>query len=136
MAGTVRAQGPIHGINITPLVDIFLVLLILVMISSTLVRPSAIEADLPRSKAAGQAAPTASSLAIDAQGAFFLDGQPVAPELALSRLGARSRSDSTHQVLVSASGRLPYQRVVEAIDLVKASGARKYSLQVQPENTQ
>lgn len=133
MAGAAPAAGPIHGINITPLVDIFLVLLILVMISSTLVRPAAVEVDLPRSKSPGQATPQASSLILDAKGALHLDGMAVDPQLALARLIAKSRSDSMHQVLVSASGQLPYQRVVEVLDLVKASGARKYALQVQPE---
>lgn len=135
MAGASHASGPIHGINITPLVDIFLVLLILVMISSTLVRPSAIEVDLPRSKAPGQSTPQASSVILDADGAILLDGIMVDPQLALARLSAKSRSDSAHQVLVSASGRLPYQKVVEVLDIVKASGARKYALQVQPEAT-
>lgn len=133
MAGAARTAGPIHGINITPLVDIFLVLLILVMISSALVRPAAIEVDLPHSKAPGQSAPQASSLALDAKGVLLLDGLAVDPQLALARLSAKSRSDSMHQVLVSASGHLPYHKVVEVLDLVKASGARKYALQVQPE---
>jgi biopolymer transport protein ExbD len=135
MAGATHTSGPIHGINITPLVDIFLVLLILVMISSTLVRPSAIEVDLPRSKAPGQSVPEASSIVLDAQGAILLDGMAVDAQLALARLSAKSQSDSGHQVLVSASGHLPYQKVVEVLDLVKASGARKYALQVQPEAT-
>ncbi|MEN9354031.1 MAG: hypothetical protein RL318_1356 [Fibrobacterota bacterium] len=135
MAGATHTSGPIHGINITPLVDIFLVLLILVMISSTLVRPSAIEVDLPRSKAPGQSSPEASSIALDAQGAIRLDGMAVDAQLALARLTAKSQSDSGHQVLVIASGQLPYQKVVEVLDLVKASGAHKYALQVQPEAT-
>ena len=133
MAGATHTSGPIHGINITPLVDIFLVLLILVMISSSLVRPSAIEVDLPSSTAPGQSSPEASSLVLDAKGSLLLDGLAVDAPLALARLSAKSRADSAHQVLVSASGHLPYQKVVEALDLVKASGARKYALQVQPE---
>lgn len=130
MAATVGRKGAIHGINITPLVDIFLVLLILVMISSTLVQPQAIEVQVPRAAAAGSVAPDASGLVLSSDGMLYLDGVAASPDLVVSRLAAKVKLDSTHSVLVSADGKLPYEKVVEALDLVKKSGARKYALRV------
>lgn len=130
MAATVGRRGAIHGINITPLVDVFLVLLILVMISSTLVRPDAIEVQVPRSAAVGDVAPDASGLILSADGILYLDGIAAAPDVVVSRIATKVRADSAHSVLVSADGKLPYEKVVEVLDLVKKAGARKYALRV------
>jgi biopolymer transport protein ExbD len=130
MAGSVGRKGAIHGINITPLVDIFLVLLILVMISSTLVQPQAIEVQVPKAASAGSVAPTASGLVLASDGTLFLDGVATPAETVVARIALKVRQDSTHSVLVSADGKLPYEQVVAALDLVKKSGARKYALRV------
>ncbi len=130
MAASIGRKGAIHGINITPLVDIFLVLLILVMISSTLVQPQAIEVQVPKAASAGSVAPTASGLVLASDGTLFLDGVATPAETVVARIALKVRQDSTHSVLVSADGKLPYEQVVAALDLVKKSGARKYALRV------
>lgn len=130
MAGAVGRKGAIHGINITPLVDIFLVLLILVMISSTLVQPQGIEVQVPKAASAASVAPDASGLVLASDGTLFLDGVATPAETVVARIALKVRQDSTHSVLVSADGKLPYEQVVAALDLVKKSGARKYALRV------
>ncbi len=130
MAGSVGRKGAIHGINITPLVDIFLVLLILVMISSTLVQPQGIEVQVPKAASAASVAPDASGLVLASDGTLFLDGVATPAETVVARIALKVRQDSTHSVLVSADGKLPYEQVVAALDLVKKSGARKYALRV------
>lgn len=133
MAAHVGRKGAIHGINITPLVDIFLVLLILVMISSTLAQPQGIEVQVPKAAQAGAVAPSASGLILSSDGSLVLDGVPSTPDVVVSRIRAKVAADSAHSVLVSADAKLPYERVVEVLDLVKESGARKYALRVKPE---
>lgn len=133
MAGHVGRKGAIHGINITPLVDIFLVLLILVMISSTLAQPQGIEVQVPKASKAGDVAPSASGLILTREGTLLLDGIPAAPEVVVARIRSKVAADSTHSVLVAADAKLPYEDVVEVLDLVKQSGARKYALRVKPE---
>ncbi len=130
MAAAVGRKGAIHGINITPLVDIFLVLLILVMISSTLVQPQGIEVQVPKAAAAGSVAPDASGLVLAPDGTLFLDGVASAPDVVVSLIARKVERDSSHSVLVSADGKLPYEQVVAALDLVKKAGARKYALRV------
>ena len=133
MAAAAGRKGAIHGINITPLVDIFLVLLILVMISSTLVRPQAIEVQVPKAAQAGSVAPDASGLVLLPDGALLLDGIPTEPSLVVARLREKVARDSAHSVLLSADAKLPYEKVVEVLDLVKSSGACKYALRVKKE---
>lgn len=133
MAAQVGRKGAIHGINITPLVDIFLVLLILVMISSTLAQPQAIEVQVPKAARAGSVAPSASGLVLLPDGALLLDGIRAEPGVVVERLRAKVAQDSSHSVLLSADAKLPYEKVVEVLDLVKSSGARKYALRVRKE---
>ena len=133
MAASVGRRGAIHGINITPLVDIFLVLLILVMISSSLVQPRSIEVQVPKAANAGTAAPKASGIVLLGDGALLLDGIRTEPAVMVERLRAEVARDSSHSVLLSADAKLPYEKVVEVLDLVKSSGARKYALRVKKE---
>lgn len=130
MAAGVGRRGAIHGINITPLVDIFLVLLILVMISSTILPQRGIEVQVPKAAQAGSVAPGMSGLILAPDGTLYLDGIAASPEVVVDRIASKVRADSAHSVLVSADGKLPYEKVVEVLDLVKKSGARKYSLRV------
>jgi biopolymer transport protein ExbD len=133
MAAQVGRRGAIHGINITPLVDIFLVLLILVMISSTLAQPQGIEVQVPKAAQAGTVAPSASGLILTREGALLLDGVAATPEVVVERIRSKVAADSSHSVLLSADAKLPYEDVVEVLDLVKQAGARKYALRVKPE---
>lgn len=133
MAATVGRKGAIHGINITPLVDIFLVLLILVMISSSLAQPDAIEVQVPKAAHAGSVAPDASGLVVLPDGSLLLDGIRTEPTAMVARLREKVAKDSSHSVLLSADTKLPYEKVVEVLDLVKSSGARKYALRVKKE---
>ena len=133
MAAAVGRKGAIHGINITPLVDIFLVLLILVMISSSLVQPRSIEVQVPKAASAGTAVPKASGIVLLGDGALLVDGIRTEPAVMVERLRAEVARDSSHSVLLSADAKLPYEKVVEVLDLVKSSGARKYALRVKKE---
>lgn len=133
MAAQVGRRGAIHGINITPLVDIFLVLLILVMISSTLAQPQGIEVQVPKAAKAGAVAPSASGLILTREGTLLLDGVAATPEVVVARIRTKVAADSTHSVLLSADAKIAYEEVVEVLDLVKQAGGRKYALRVKPE---
>lgn len=133
MAAQVGRRGAIHGINITPLVDIFLVLLILVMISSTLAQPQGLEVQVPKAAKSDAVAPSASGLILTREGSLLLDGIAATPEVVVARIRAKVATDSAHSVLVSADAKVAYEEVVEVLDLVKQAGARKYALRVKPE---
>jgi len=131
MAGAVgNDEEMISAINITPLVDIFLVLLIIFMITSSVIDQREIALQVPKAANAGAQAPKASGLIVDKDGNTYLDGQKLdTASIAAVLRGAVAR-DPDHQVLIGADRDLKYQSVVDVIDLVRGAGVTKYALKV------
>ncbi|MDB5047181.1 MAG: Biopolymer transport protein ExbD/TolR [Fibrobacteres bacterium] len=123
-------EGIISSINITPLVDIFLVLLIIFMITSAVVDQREIKVSLPKAAHAGDQAPKASGLVLDQAGMMYLDGQPSDSAAVADALHREASANPDYQVLIAADQELPYRTVVKAIDLVRGSGISKYALKV------
>ncbi|NLD91144.1 MAG: biopolymer transporter ExbD [Fibrobacter sp.] len=120
----------ITSINITPLVDIFLVLLIIFMITSTVVTQQQIPLNVPKAAHAGSKAPEAVGLVVDKEGMLYLDGVVMDSSTLLVRLRTASLKNPGMQVLIAADRELLYQKVINAIDLVRAAGISKYALKV------
>jgi len=120
----------ISSINITPLVDIFLVLLIIFMITSSVIDQREIALQVPKAANAGSQAPKASGLMVDKNGETYLDGQKLDTASITAVLRGAVARDPDHQVLIEADRDLRYQSVVDVIDLVRGAGITKYALQV------
>lgn len=118
------------AINITPLVDIFLVLLIIFMITSSVADQKSIPVNLPKAAHAGAEAPKASGLLVDKDRRLFLDGELRDSAQVADLLKLAVATDGEHQVLIGADQDLPYREVVEVIDLIRGAGVRKYALKV------
>jgi biopolymer transport protein ExbD len=130
MAAVDPTEDGITSINITPLVDVFLVLLILVMITSSLLDHREIPISVPKAAHGGEKAPRASGLAMDIDHKVYLDGRLSDSAGVLDALRTEVSRDSAHQVLIAADQRLLYEDVVRLLDWVKAAGIRKYALKV------
>ncbi|HYV45084.1 MAG TPA: biopolymer transporter ExbD [Myxococcaceae bacterium] len=125
-------------INVTPLVDVVLVLLIIFMVTTPLLDRD-LELIVPqRGEPSAVAAPPL-TLELREDGAVLFAGQPVAPGLeALSSevsavLSRRRRDD--RDVLVMADSGLPYAQVVAALDTLKRAGAGSLGLTIHEEGT-
>jgi biopolymer transport protein TolR len=129
-AARTEDEDGITSINITPLVDVFLVLLILVMICSSLLDHQEIPVSVPKAANGGEKAPKASGLAMDVDRKIYLDGQESDSARVTAALREEVFRDSTHQVLIAADQRLLYEDVVRLLDWVKGSGVHKYALKV------
>jgi biopolymer transport protein ExbD len=123
-------EDMITSINITPLVDVFLVLLIIFMITSSIVVQQQIPLNSPKAAHAGSKAPDAVGLVVDKTGALYLDGVSMDSSSIFQKLRESSANNSDLQVLIAADRSLVYQKVVDAIDLVRAAGINKYALKV------
>lgn len=123
---------PMSEINMTPLIDVMLVLLVIFMVAAPLLA-SRLVLDLPQTEAPGaEAAPAAVlNLALDAQGRLFIDEQAASP----AELQARVRAAAAHQpdteVLLRADARVPYGRVAELMAQVQAGGLLRIGLATQ-----
>ena len=113
---------PMSEINMTPLIDVMLVLLVIFIITAPLMA-SSLKLDLPRAEgAAPGAAPAFLALAVDAQGALFLADQPVQPEALRARVRDAAQRDPNTEVQLRADRSVPYGRVAEVLGWVQAAG--------------
>ncbi|HNY30495.1 MAG TPA: biopolymer transporter ExbD [Fibrobacteria bacterium] len=131
MAGEAGApRRPIAAINMTPLVDIMLVLLIIFLLVTQAVDSAAVPIRLPSASKAQSSAPTSLLVSLDPSGVVRLDGR------AYDRPGLRrilsdlSRRDTALQVVLAADERLPYAKVMAVLDDVRGAGVRRYALKV------
>ena len=117
-----RGEPPMSDINMTPLIDVMLVLVVIFLITAPLLA-SSIRLDLPRSDAAGASdAPASVLVVVDRSGQVFLDDKPVSgAELARRLTSMASRNPDT-EVQLRADQAVAYGRVVEVIGLAQKAG--------------
>ncbi len=130
-AQTEDTGDEITGINVTPLVDVVLVLLIIFMVTATYVVKEAIEVDLPRAASGGETVGPTLAFALDREGRLFLDGAPASPESAREAVRAALARSAEARALISADRAVPHGRVVEIIDLVKREGLTRFAIDVE-----
>jgi biopolymer transport protein TolR len=117
-----KRNDPMSEINVTPMVDVMLVLLVIFILTAPLMT-SAIRLDLPQSEGGeAGASPQAVSLVVDAQGAFFLKDQPITAEVLRLRLTEAAKRNPNTELELRADQSVPYGRVVEAMGLAQKAG--------------
>jgi len=121
----------IAAINVTPLVDITLVLLIIFMVTATYVVRQAIEVDLPRAASGGETVGPTLAFALDREGKLFLDGAPATPDGAREAVRAALARSPEARALISADRAVSHGRVIEVIDLVKREGLTRFAIDVE-----
>lgn len=134
MAGGAQDDGDemITAINVTPLVDIVLVLLIVLMVTSSYLVNQAISVELPKAST-GEAAPTKSlSISIDAESTLYLDGEKT-DALELRRAVRKAHdADPDVKAVISADGRVQHAKVVSVIDLLRKEKVTKFAINTSP----
>ncbi|MBE7940442.1 MULTISPECIES: biopolymer transporter ExbD [Ramlibacter] len=129
-----RSPGPqpMSEINVTPLVDVMLVLVVIFILTAPLLA-SSIRLDLPRSDAARPAdAPKFVTLVLDRQGAAFLNDQPVTREQLAGRLAAAAQASPDTEVQLRADRAVPYGQVLAVIGLAQKAGLNRIGFVADP----
>ncbi|MDE2491276.1 MAG: biopolymer transporter ExbD [Elusimicrobia bacterium] len=122
--------GAITGINVTPLVDVTLVILIIMMVTAPMIARRALKLDLPRSSTRSRAATDALNVALDGARRLTLSGKPIGREQLKMALAAAVAARPDQPVTVSADRNLPYGEVTALLDDIRAAGVRKVGLEV------
>lgn len=125
----------IVDINITPFVDIVLVILIIFMVTATTLAKQALMVDLPDAAAAETASETSLGIELDATGRMYLDGEAISESgLRVAIRRARDEQDAKGGkvvALIAADQGLPYGQVMRLMDLVKQEGVSKFALNIE-----
>jgi biopolymer transport protein TolR len=128
----VPRYGAMADINMTPFIDVMLVLLIIFMVAAPLLT-SGVSVDLPQAKAGAlnvEQKPIA--IALNDQGQLFLMDQPIADADLVDKMKALATDGTDQRVYVRASKVVPYGRVAEIMGQVTAAGFKKVALVTEP----
>ena len=135
MAGGARSGDDddlITDINVTPLVDVVLVLLIILMVTATAIVSKTIPMELPKA-ATGEQTPTTLAVSIDQNGQIFLDTIPVTPEALRLQVREARQADEELRAVIAADGRIAHAKVVQVIDILRQEQITKFAINVRPE---
>jgi biopolymer transport protein ExbD len=125
------ADEEITGINVTPLVDIVLVLLIIFMVTANFIVRETLEVDLPRAAHGGETLQGLVNVVVDKDGRIFFDGAEVTEADLLRRVAESVAKDPQARAVISADQALNYGRVMHLIDEIKGQGITKFALNIQ-----
>ena len=125
-------HSTIADVNLTPLIDVALVLLLIMMITASAIVTHSIPVDLPTAKT-GAKVPQALAITVDEHGACFLDGVR-ASEAELTRAVRHARSAGDAHAVIAADGAAAHRFVVRVIDLLRSEGVVHFALNVRPDD--
>ncbi len=120
----------ITGINVTPLVDIILVVLIIFMATAPLIRRRAINVDVPAASHQETADIEALEIIYNDKREIYLSGRKVERKVLADTLSEIRRANPNIRVMVSGDKTVPYGEMVGILDIVRGAGIRKASLEV------
>ena len=121
----------ITDINVTPLVDIMLVLLIVFMVTTTYIVNPSIKVDLPKASTGSETVNTTLALSLDTAGTLYLNGE-ASNEAAMEQfIKAELPKNADLQAVIAADKAVPHGTVVHLIDVVKRAGVRRFAINVE-----
>ena len=130
------AAAPMSDINITPLVDVMLVLVVIFIITAPLIA-STVRLDLPKTEAATPAEVSQFvSVSVDASGQIFLNEQALTATQLAQRLQEAAKRSLETEVQLRADEKVPYGRVVEVIGMAQKAGLYRIGFVADPGKTE
>jgi len=130
--GGTRRRGIVAEINVTPLVDIMLVLLIIFMLTAHLIAKQAIEVELPRAAQSSSVPPTTLAVTLTRDGALYLNSAPVTAEALRTAIRDAIAKDPKTQTVIIGDKAVSHGRVVWVLDTVKSLGVTSFAIQIDP----
>lgn len=125
-------DGLISAINVTPLVDVVLVLLIIFMVTARIIHAQGMPMDLPKA-ASGEAIQTVFSVELGADGKTMVDSETVAGDNAISKLAQQGKAKNPDlRAVIRADKKVEHGRVIHVLDLLKRAGIAKIAFAVSP----
>jgi biopolymer transport protein ExbD len=120
----------ITDINVTPLVDITLVLLIIFMVTTSYIVNPSIKVDLPKAASGTDQVRTTLALTMTRDGQLYLNGDRTTEAEVIKRIAVELPKNPDLQAIIAADKIVPHGSVVHIIDFVKRAGVRKFAINV------
>ena len=134
MAGVTQyrgGRGGIVGINVTPMVDVVLVLLIIMMVSATYIVSQSLKVELPKTASSDETVAKTYTVTVTKDGAYFYNDQPVSREGLEKALRAAHAASKDVNLVITADEDAHHGKVVAVIDLGKVIGISKFAINVE-----
>lgn len=140
MAGTTSSGGGrggrggmIVGINVTPMVDVVLVLLVILMVSATWIVSQSMKVDLPNTATSDGSAASLAAVTIGPKGELLFNEEPVTEPQLKAKLEAAGKKGDDVTLIVSADKVAHHGIVVHVLDLARSNNITKFAVQVERE---
>jgi biopolymer transport protein ExbD len=124
--------GMIVGINVTPMVDVVLVLLVILMVSATWIVSQSMKVDLPNTATSDGSAASLASVTIGPKGELLYNEVPVNEAQLKQKLVEAGKKDDT-TLIISADKLAQHGVVVHVMDLARSNNISKFAVQVERE---
>jgi biopolymer transport protein ExbD len=123
-------EDAIASINVTPFVDIILVVLIIFMVTTPIIMKPSINVNLPKSASGDEATKAPLNITIDAKGSVFLNNQPIdeANLTVMAKAAVATKPDT--QAVIAADKDVPHGKVIAVIDAIKTGGVHKFAISI------
>ena len=127
-----ESAAPMSDINMTPLVDVMLVLVVILIITAPLLA-SSVRLDLPKTSAAKPTdAPFFVTVVLDKTGQAFVDDKPATSGQLAQRLEQAARANPETEIQLRADAGVPYGRVVEVMGAAQKAGLNRIGFVADP----
>jgi biopolymer transport protein TolR len=122
-------------INMTPFIDVMLVLLIIFMVAAPLLA-TGVPIDLPQTKAAAlNVDQKPISVAVDPKGAIFINDQPVQQDQLADKLKEVAKAGTEERIYVRGASEVNYGRIAEIMSIITTAGFKRVALVTEPAKT-
>ena len=122
--------GMLADINVTPLVDVMLVLLVIFLVASVYIVKEAIEVDLPTAAKTSDVVKTTLSIVLDEAGALYLNGEPTNEARIAEACKAAAAVSPNAQAIIAADNDVRHGNVIRLIDIVRNNGLARFAINV------
>lgn len=124
-------RGGIVGINVTPMVDVVLVLLVIMMVSANFIVAQSLQVELPKTATSDGAAGSLAAVTVTKEGKLLFNGEPLGDAELGPKLRAARAGGADVSLVVSADQGALHGAVVRVIDVAKLEGVTKFAINVE-----
>jgi biopolymer transport protein ExbD len=123
-------RGAIVGINVTPMVDVVLVLLVIMMVSAIYIVSQSLKVELPKTATSDQSANSPLAVTVSKDGGYMFNQKPIEEGALRGEFRKAKKLDKDASLVLTADREAMHGDVVHVIDLAKVEGITKFAITV------